>query len=396
MSSSFPSKRLPVIVQPHFRVPPTPNEVRTYEQDNYIRDQNKMRNNLKHMKSRIDNKRPKFFNGSPGHTGKKAQLEEDRFTAIEKENVMLYSKIKDIIRKPTRLLSNNNSNNQSQLYQRSVSSIGGNSSILNKPSENQILISQHYQDPNSLSPLNTLPSTQTSFHKRAYSTLKPPTFHPRRPLKTLEDQKRLKDTNARLFWRLIKQGPTIDFNKFEKENQHKNQILRTITRFPGGAAMDTLPIPSRKREAYTRTQLGTPSRPSFEIPPRKSPQSPSSHSLYFQNPSRSNIQRVRPRGDSMFYGNKTQQQLLEFATNSSFEAPNNLSIEDESIAALLEDEPGKPILPQNVEIQGMEGTIKALQFMTRRPSPINVMGSSVGFGNVFKKQKIPQYTQFHL
>lgn len=83
MSSSFPSKRLPVIVQHHFRVPPTPNEVRTYEQDNYIRNQHKMRNNLKHMKSRIDNKRPKFFNGSPGHTGKKAQLEEGKKSSID-------------------------------------------------------------------------------------------------------------------------------------------------------------------------------------------------------------------------------------------------------------------------------------------------------------------------
>jgi hypothetical protein len=57
-------------------------------------------------------------------------------------------------------------------------------------------------------------------------------FLPRRPLKTLEDERKLRDSNTKMFLRLINQGPTINFNKFERENKHKNQILRTITRFP--------------------------------------------------------------------------------------------------------------------------------------------------------------------
>jgi hypothetical protein len=60
--------------------------------------------------------------------------------------------------------------------------------------------------------------------------------------------------------------------------------------------------------------------------------------------------------------------LLDFgiATNSSFEG-GDLSIEDPSV--LLEDEPRPAILPQNLEIQGIQSTISALQYMTIRPSP---------------------------
>lgn len=83
--SSLGNKRLPVIVQSHFKSSLTPGEVatgaplRTFEQETYIRNQQKLRTNLKNMKSRVDNKRPKFFNSSPSSGGgKKLQLEEGK------------------------------------------------------------------------------------------------------------------------------------------------------------------------------------------------------------------------------------------------------------------------------------------------------------------------------
>lgn len=80
---SHVNRRLPVIVQSHFRVPPmaaqsdTPPPLRTYEQETYIRNQKKMRENLKNMKSRVDNKRPKYYQGN-NSPGKKGQLEEGK------------------------------------------------------------------------------------------------------------------------------------------------------------------------------------------------------------------------------------------------------------------------------------------------------------------------------
>ena len=122
-------RRLPVIVQHYAPVvsQDEPQPLLPYDQEMHNRHQQNHKRRLREMRSTVDNKPPRSFGGKAyfQSQGKKHQLEEgkqtarddhfvDRYTAIERENVLLLNKIKDIIRKPSKLIGGATSQSSSR------------------------------------------------------------------------------------------------------------------------------------------------------------------------------------------------------------------------------------------------------------------------------------------